>query len=604
MSSAPASPPKTSVPEPRSAKSSPPGWWRFVPILETARTYRLKDLRQDVPASLAVSLMMLPQAIAYATIAGLPPVYGIYASIVLTLVASLFCHCSHLVSGPTNAISLLTAGAILTAANPAVRENPVQAVIVLTFLAGLIQLGFGLLKVGSLAQFISRSVLVGFTSGAGLLIALNQIPVILGLKLPPVHHLLGRFAETFNHAAETNLYALGIGLGTLVLLYAGKKWAPNFPMALTTMALSAAVVGIFGLEEHGVMVAKELPASLPSFAVPHFSIGLIADLAAPAIAIALLGCIESISLAKGIALFSGQKLNPNQDFIGLGLSQLAGSFFQCMPGGGSLTRSALNFRAGATTRISGLLCALWVAILLLLLAPMAKTIPMAALGGMLVYLGLGLINFEHIRSAFFATKSDASVLLLTFFCTLFLHLDTAIYIGVLASLVLFLRKASAPHLVEYNMDDDSMREIRDPKERANPEISIIHVEGELFFGAAEMFEEQVRQLAKDTNIRVVILRLKNARHLDATAVHAIDGLHSFLKKDNRLLLVSGAPPEVLKVMQRSRLIDRLGPENVFPAEENLTLATRRALLRAKEFLGTTASPDVRIFYDQSRAAKK
>jgi SulP family sulfate permease len=585
-------------------RSAPPAWWSFFPILATAKSYQLADLRSDIPASLTVALMNIPQAIAYATIAGLPPVYGIYASIVLTAICSLLCNSQHLISGPTNAISLVVAGALLTAGSPAVRENPVQAVILLTFMVGVIQLGFGLLKVGSLAQFISRSVLIGFTTGAGLLIALNQVPVLLGLSLPPVHHLLARFSETFRHITEINWYALALGGGTLAALYAGKKWLPRWPTALLTLSLAGAIVWMFDLQERGVKIASELPAALPHLVPPTFNLGMVADLAGAAIAIAILGCVESLSIAKSISLSSGQRMNNNQDFLGLGISHLIGSFFQCMPGCGSFTRSALNFSAGARTRMSGIFCAIWVSILLLLLAPLAKTIPTASLAGLLIYLGLGLINWEHIRSAVFATKSDASVLLLTFFCTLFLHLDTAIYIGVLASLVLFLRKASAPHLVEYNMDDDSMREIRDPKERANPEISIIHVEGELFFGAAEMFEEQVRYVAKDKNIRVVILRLKNARHLDATAVHAIDGLHSFLKNDHRLLLISGAPPEVIKVMQRSRLIERLGEENVFPAEENLTVATRRALLRAKEFLGTTASPDVRIFYDKSRGEKK
>jgi SulP family sulfate permease len=574
-----------------------PSW---LPFLPTFRQYGLGDLRADVPASLTVALMNVPQAIAYATIAGLPPVYGLYASIVLTLICSLLCNSQHLVSGPTNAISLVVAGALITAGNPTVQANPVGAVILLTLLVGCIQLGFGLLRVGNLAQFISRSVLIGFTSGAGILIALNQVPVFLGLTLPPVHHLLARFAETFRHLAEVNFYAVGLGAGTLALLYAGKLWFPRWPVALLTMALSGAVVWFFDLQERGVKIASELPASLPHFSVPFFDLGVLADLAGPAIAIALLGCVESLSIAKSISLFSGQKMNNNQDFIGLGVSHIVGSFFQCMPGCGSFTRSALNFSAGARTRFSGVFCALWVAVLLLLLAPLAKTIPTAALAGLLIYLGLGLINWEHIRSAVFATKSDATVLLLTFFCTLFLHLDTAIYIGVLASLILFLRKASAPHLVEYNVEDDSMREIRDPQDRSHPEISIIHVEGELFFGAAEMFEEQVRQLAKDKNIRVVILRLKNARHLDATAVHAIDGLHRFLSQDNRLLLVSGPPEDVIRVMKRSGLIDRLGPENVFPAEENLTVATRRALLRAKEFLGAEVSPDVRIFYDKSR----
>jgi len=577
-----------------------PAW---LPFLPTARKYTTGDLRADLPASLTVALMNVPQAIAYATIAGLPPVYGLYASIVLTLICSLLCNSQHLISGPTNAISLVVAGALITAGNPTVQANPLAAVILLTFMVGCIQLGFGLLKVGNLAQFISRSVLIGFTSGAGLLIALNQVPVFLGLTLPPVHHLLARFSETFRHFNEVNFYALGLGTGTLILLFAGKRWLPRWPTALITMALAGAVVWALDLQEKGVKIASELPASLPHFALPFFDLGVLADLAGPAIAIALLGCVESLSIAKSISLFSGQKMNNNQDFVGLGVSHIIGSFFQCMPGCGSFTRSALNFSAGARTRYAGVFCAVWVAILLLLLAPLAKTIPTAALAGLLIYLGIGLINIEHIRSAVFATKSDATVLLLTFFCTLFLHLDTAIYIGVLASLVLFLRKASAPHLVEYNMDDDSMREIRNPADREHPEISIIHVEGELFFGAAEMFEEQVRQLARDKNIRVVILRLKNARHMDATAVHAMDGLHRFLSQDNRLLLVSGAPDDVMRVMHRSGLIDRIGKENVFPAEENLTVATRRALLRAKEFLGTEESPDVRIFYDKSRKEK-
>jgi len=575
----------------------------LLPFLGTARVYSLQDLRRDVPASVTVALMNIPQAIAYASIAGLPPVYGIYASIILTLICSLLCNSQHLISGPTNAISIVVAGALLTAGNPAVRENPAAAVVVLTLMVGLVQLGFALLKAGNLAQFISRSVLIGFTSGAGLLIALNQVPVLLGLSLPPAHHLLARFSETWKHIGDTNWFSLAIGVITVVLLYAGKRWIPKWPTALLTMAVGAAAVALFNLQERGVRIAGELPASLPHFQVPFFDLGVVADLAGAAIAIALLGCVESLSIAKAISLQSGQKMNNNQDFLGLGVSHIVGAFFQCMPGCGSFTRSALNYSSGASTRYAGVFCAIWVAILLLLLAPLARTIPTASLAGLLIFLGIGLIDLKHVRSAVFATKSDATVLILTFFCTLFLHLDTAIYIGVLASLILFLRKASAPHLVEYNMDDDSMREIRDPKDRANPEISIIHVEGELFFGAAEMFEEQVRRLAKDPNIRVIILRLKNARNLDATAVHAIDGLHGFLKNNGRLLLVSGIPYDVWRVMERSGLIDRLGEENVFRAEENLTVATRRALLRAKEFLGAAESPDVRIFYDKSREKK-
>lgn len=576
----------------------------FFPFVATARSYTREAFRSDLSASLSVALLTIPQAIAYAAIAGLPPAYGIYAAVMLTLVCSFFANSELLLSGPTNAISLVVAGALLTASHPWVRENPAQGAVVLAFLVGVVQLGFGFLKAGNLAQFISRSVLVGFTAGAGLLIALNQVPVLLGLNLPPVRHLLARFSETFSHLGEMNIYALGIGFGSLGLLYAGKRWFPRWPAALVTLALATAVVGVFQLEDKGVKVAGNLPAGLPGFSWPMVELGIVADLAGSAIAIALLGCIEGLSSAKRLSLATGQRMNSNQDFIGMGLAHLVGSFFQCMPGGGSFVRSALNFEAGARTRFAGVYSALWVVLMVMALAPVAKTIPSAALAALLIYLGTGLIKWDQIRSAVMATKSDAAVLILTFFCTLFLHLDTAIYIGVLASLILFLRKASAPHLVEYNMEDDSMREIRSPKERSNPEISIVHVEGELFFGAADAFEEQVRLLAKDPNIRVIILRLKNARHLDATAAYAIAGLNDSLRRMGRLLLVSGAPPEVMNVMRRSGLIEKLGEENVFPSEENLTVATRRALLRAKEFLGGEESPDVRIFYDKSREKEK
>ncbi|GAB4245602.1 MAG: SulP family inorganic anion transporter [Candidatus Methylacidiphilales bacterium] len=578
--------------------------WGYFPFLKTARTYGRAEFRADVMASLTVALLTIPQAIAYAAIAGLPPVYGIYSAIVLTFLGSLFVNSQHLISGPTNATALVTGGALLSASHPWVLANPAEAAMVLTLMVGLVQLGFGLLKVGNLAQFISRSVLVGFSTGAGLLIALNQVPDLLGLTMPPVRQLLARFTEMFSRLGETNPYAVMIGVGSLALLMAGKKWAPRWPTALMTMALASATVWAFDLEAKGVKIAGDLPDSLPPFVPPYLNLGVIADLAGSAIAIALLGCIEGLSSAKRMSLLSGQRMNTNQDFIGLGLAQVVGSFFQCMPGGGSFVRSALNFSAGARTRFAGVFSAVWVAVIVLLVAPLAKTIPTASLAALLIYLGVGLIQPEHIRSSVLATKSDAAVLILTFLCTLFLHLDTAIYVGVLSSLILFLRKASAPHLVEYNMDDDSMREIRSPKERANPEISIVHVEGELFFGAADAFEEQVRLLAQDPNIRVIILRLKNARHLDATAAYAIAGLHDHLKKSGRLLLISGAPPEVMRVMERSGLVARLGAENVFPSEENLTVATRRALMRAKEFLGGEVSADVRIFYDKSRDKAK
>ncbi len=323
-----------------------------------------------------------------------------------------------------------------------------------------------------------------------------------------------------------------------------------------------------------------------------------------ALAIAILGCIETMSIAKSIAISSGQRLDTNQGFIGIGAANLVGALFQCMPGSGSFTRSAMNFQAGARTRFAGVMSGLWVAVIVLLFGRLARYIPAASLAGLLIVLGLRMVHLHQIRVAMRATRSDATVLALTFACALLLHLRMAIYVGVISSLVLFLRKASAPHLVEYDLDGDTMREIRDPGERSHPQISIIHVEGELFFGAAELFEDEVRRLASDPNIRVVVLRMKNARHLDATSVMALEALHKFMREDNRLLLVSGATADVMRVLRNSGLLAQVGEDCVFPAEENLTAATRKALARAQEFLGKEAKPEVRVFYEKTRAEQQ
>lgn len=576
-------------------------WW--TPITMVARTYNRRRFRSDLSASLTVAMLNVPQGIAYAMIAGLPPIYGLYSSIVLTLVFSIVGNSGLLISGPTNAISLILAGTVLGSGNPVIMANPVGAVALLTLMVGAIQLAFGLFKVGNLSQFVSRSVLIGFTAGAGLLIALNQISAMLGAPPQASGRLLLRVWDSLSHAVAANPWSVSLALGTMVLLLAGRKWLPRWPMPLITIVLSAAFVWAYDLGALGVRLAGEIPSALPSFISPSIDLTLVADLAGVAIAVAILGCIESLSVSKGISLFTNQRMDANRDFVGLGVSHIVGGFFQCMPGCGSFTRTVLNFQSGAKTRFSGIFTAVWVAVILLVFAPAARFIPAPALAALLVVLGLTLVEPREIRRSIRATRSDAAVFSITFFSTLLLHLDTAIYIGVLASLVLFLRKASAPHLVEYNMKEDTMSEIRDPRERVNPEVSIIHVEGDLFFGAAEMFEDEVLRVAADPNVRVLILRLKNARHLDATAAAAIEQLHRYLTASGRLLLISGATPDVFRVIRNSGVLKALGPENIFEAEENLTAATRRALRRAKEFLGAEVSAEVRVFYEKSRAEK-
>jgi SulP family sulfate permease len=578
---------------------------QWLPFVETARGYKRGWLLTDVSAGLTLALLSLPQAIAYAIMAGLPPIYGLYSCIVVAIVGSLMGSSEHLVPGPTNSVAILISGAIMTSSLPGVRENPTIIIPLLALLTGGTQLLFGLLKLGNLTQFVSRSVIVGFTAGAGLLIALNQLPPLLGVAQPDAVHMIQYVWHTLEQLSDTNLYALVIGVGAMVVTVSAPRWLPRWlPAPLVVVVASALAAAVFHLDDKGVKLVGHLPATLPQVQLPFFGVRLFADIADTALAMAILGCIETLSIAKSIAMTTDQRVDSNQGCIGLGLGNIAAAFFQCMPGSGSFTRSALNFLSGAQTRFSGVFSALWIAAILIVFGRWVQYIPLAALAGLLIVLGFSMFRWHHIRVAFRATRSDATVLILTFLSALLLSLRQAIYVGVISSLVLFLRKASAPHLVEYDLAGDQMREIKEKTERSHPEVSIIHVEGELFFGAAELFEDEVRRLVHDPNIRVVILRMKNARHLDATAVMALEALLKFMRAGGRLLLISGPSRGVMGVLTRSGLLDDIGRDCVFEAEENLTASTRKALVRAQQFLGKEAKPEVRVFYEQSRAEKQ
>jgi SulP family sulfate permease len=331
---------------------------------------------------------------------------------------------------------------------------------------------------------------------------------------------------------------------------------------------------------------------------------VVPPLISTALAIAILGMLEAVSISKTLAATSGQRLDSNQELVAMGSANVANSLFGAMPGSASFARSAVNLHSGAQTQVSALLSSLIVLGALFFVAPLINYIPVPSLAAHLIRIGLKMINREQIRVAWRSTRSDAFVFAVTLLAAFFLKLDTAIYVGVGVSLALFLRKASAPSLVEYGFNDQGqLAELNGSSHRGNSAISIVHVEGELFFGAADLFQEQVRLLAADHGIKVVILRMKNARHLDATSVMSLLQLHDYLGQTGRHLLVSGINPDVERVLRKSGARKQIGVENIFPAEANLTMSTKRALLRASQLLqqaGSAPSAGVRIFYDRNR----
>ena len=377
-----------------------------------------KSLKADIMAGLTGAVIVLPQGVAFAMIAGLPPIYGLYTAMVTPVIAALFGSSWHLISGPTTAISLVVFATLTSYAEPNTPEF-VQLALTLTFLAGVYQFVLGLIRMGTLVNFVSHTVIIGFTAGAAVLIATSQMKHLLGITLPKGGEFLHTWEFVFVQMGETNVYALGIGLATLVAAIAFRYFLPKWPYMLFAMVLGSILSIVIQGESHGVILVGELSAGLPPFAVPDLSGNTIRLLAGDAFAIALLGLIEAVAIARAIAVHTHQRIDGNQEFIGQGLSNLVGSFFSSYAGSGSFTRSGINHQAGAQTPLAAIFAAIFLALILLLVAPYAAYLPIPCMAGIILYVAYKLIDFHHIRDIFRSSRSETAILLVTFLATLF-----------------------------------------------------------------------------------------------------------------------------------------------------------------------------------------
>jgi SulP family sulfate permease len=409
---------------------------------------------------------------------------------------------------------------------------------------------------------------------------------------------------------QLNPMTAGVGVASLLLMVLIRRVRPAWPEGMIALVVFGAVVASYDLSAFGVPLVRdsgELVGQVPlfvGFPTNEEGLKLIPALASVALASAILGMIEAITITTSLAARSGQMVNPNQELMAMGVGNLAATAFGAMPGSSSFARSAVCWQSGGVTQVAAMIASGIVLAIVVVTAAGVNLLPTATLAAYLIVVAVRLVNVQQIAIARRATRSDAVVFWCTLMAALFLRLDTAIYIGVGVSLIMFMRKASTPSLVEYTFTDTGqLAQLENKQQRANPAISIVHVEGELFFGAADLFQEQVRYLADEDSIRVVILRMKNARHLDATSVLSLLQLHDYLRGSGRHLIVSGVSAEVERVLRNSGADRQIGPENIFPAEANLTMSTKRALVRARQLL-QGAKADVRIFYDRNRTADR
>lgn len=537
---------------------------RLFPFLRWWHLVDRRTLRQDLLAGLTGAVIVLPQGVAFAMIAGLPPVVGLYTAMVPPVIAALFGSSRHLVSGPTTAISLVVFATISKFAEPGTSQF-LSLALTLTFLAGVYQLALGFARMGTLINFISHSVVVGFTAGAAVLIATSQLPHFFGIPVAKGESFLHVWGEILWQLGETNPRVLVVSIATLATALAVQLYRPRWPGLLVAMVVGGVLAGLLGGHRAGIPLVGEFPGRLPPLSMPDFSLASLKMLGSGALAVAMLGLVEAVSIARSVATRSGQRIDGSQEFIGQGLANLIGSFFSSYASSGSFTRSGLNFTAGAVTPLSAVFAAVSLLAIVLLVAPLAAHLPIPAMAGILLIVAYRLIDFHHIRAIFRSGKREMSVALTTFLATLFVELEFAIYVGVLLSLVIYLNRTSKPRIVSLVPNPAAGGAfVTAALDRECPQLKIVRIDGSLFFGAVDHVQEALHRFAVENPGQRHLLIIGNG--INFVDIAGAELLVHEARRRQALgggLYLSKIKDEVRRTLERTHTLREIGEDNVF-----------------------------------------
>lgn len=538
------------------------------PFLLWFKLVNKQTIKDDFFAGLTGAVIVLPQGVAFATIAGLPPEYGLYTAMVTPIIAALFGSSFHLVSGPTTAISIVVFSAISSHAEPGTAEF-VSLAITMTFLAGVYQLAFGLARLGVLVNFVSHTVVIGFTAGAAILIATSQLKHVTGIFVPKGESFLHTWVDLYVGIDQFSIALFMIALATLLTALISKKVFPKLPNLLIGMVVGSLLAFLLKDYAPEIKLVGEIPAHLPPLSMPDFSLEAIKMLAPQAFAVALLGLIEAVSISRAVATKSGQRIDPNQEFVGQGMSNMFGSFFSSYAGSGSFTRSGINYSAGAKTPLSAIFAAIFLALIVLLIAPLTAYLPIAAMGGVILLVAYNLIDFHHIKQTLSFSKSESAILLTTFFATLFLELEFAIYLGVLLSLILFLAKTSTPNIPILSLDNDpksgqrKLIEIDEKPIQQCPQLRIVRIDMSIYFGSISHVQKRLSEIADKENVSHILIEASGINFIDLAGAEALIAENNSLLKKGGSLYFVGLKPSVYEFAAKSCFIKKIGNNHFY-----------------------------------------
>lgn len=540
---------------------------KYVPLLDTIQDYNREAFKGDLNAGVTVGVMLIPQGMAYAILAGLPPVYGLYASIIPLLIYSLFGSSRQLAVGPVAMVSLLVVAGVGEIAEAGSAQF-IQLAILTALGVGVLQLLMGVFKMGFLVNFLSHPVLSGFTSAAALIIGASQIKNLTGLDLPRTNYVHDIIYETVQRFSEIEPITAAIGIGSVAAIVLIRKWKRTFPSALVVVAAGTVLTALFSLNREGVAIVGEIPKGLPIFSLEFLKLGDVQALIPIILVISLVSYMESIAVAKAIANKRGYKVDANQELVALGSANIGGAFFQAFPTTGGFSRTAVNDQSGANSTIASVISAGIIALTVLFLTPLFYYLPNAVLASIIIVAVAGLFDSNEMKHLWKTDKKDFAMLMVTFIATLALGIEEGIAVGVILSLILVIYSSTKPHSAELGRlgQSKNYRNIDRYKEAAvEDEILIFRYDSSIYFANVENFRESLASKidSHGDKLKLVVLDASAINSIDSTGLHMLNEMINDLDEKGIELYIASAIGPVRDSLKRSGILQAMGDTNFF-----------------------------------------